>query len=285
MISVPSYDNFVKLQDDIFSKDFPVNGASLDIKTKAPNGVEFLVKGHQTSKIGSILGQLEGKYSDKLSGFNFSQNWTTNNALNTKIELEDHLTKGLSADISTTLFLSSNTKNAKLGLGYKQPTVNIRTLVDLFKGPTFLGNIVIGKDGFLAGANIIYDILNGSITNYAASIGFIQPQYSVAVQATQNLSVFSASYYHRVNALTEVAGRMIWDTKRPSSMVSLEVGAKHYLDKDVFIKVKINNDGIAGFSYTQSLYSGIKVGLGLSLDTQRLSEAAHKIGMSITMEG
>ncbi|KTW31189.1 uncharacterized protein T551_01262 [Pneumocystis jirovecii RU7] len=284
MISVPSYDDFAKQQNDIFSKDFPIDGASLDIRTKAPNGVEFSVKGNQTSKIGSILGQLEGKYSDKLSGFSFLQNWTTNNALATKIELQDHLAKGLSADINTTLFLSSNTKNAKLGLGYKQPTVNVRTTIDLFKGPTFLGNIVVGKDGFLAGGNISYDILNGSITDYAASIGCIQPQYSIAVQATQNLSVFSASYYHRVNSLTEVAGRMTWDTKKPSSMIALEVGTKHFLDKDVFVKAKINNDGIAGLSYTQTLYSGIKVGLGLSLDTQRLSEAAHKIGMSITIQ-
>ncbi|KAG5518289.1 hypothetical protein PMAC_003085 [Pneumocystis sp. 'macacae'] len=282
MISVPSYDDFVKQQNDIFSKDFPVDGASLDIRTKAPNGVEFSVKGSQVSKIGSILGQLEGKYSDKLSGFSFLQNWTTNNALSTKIELQDHLAKGLSADINTTLFLSSNTKNAKLGLGYKQPAVNVRTAIDLFKGPTFLGNIVVGKDGFLAGGNISYDILNGSITSYAASIGCIQPQYSIAIQATQNLTVFSASYYHHVNALTEVAGRMTWDTKKPSSMIALEVGAKHFLDKDVF--AKINNDGIAGFSYTQTLYSGIKVGLGLFLDTQRLSEAAHKIGISITIQ-
>lgn len=284
MTSVPNYDDFVRLQNDIFSKDFPINGTSLDIRTKAPNGVEFSVKGHQPSKIGTILGQLEGKYSDKRSGFTFFQNWTTENALTTKITLEDHLAKGLRADIHTVLFPVSNTKNAKLGLGYRQPTVNIRTAIDLFKGPTFYGDVVVGKDGFVAGANVSYNILDGSITNYAASIGCIQPQYSVAVQATQNLTVFSTSYYHRVNTLTEVAARMTWDTKKHTNMVALEVGTKHLVDKHAYVKAKINNDGIAGFSFTQTLCSGIKLGLGLSLDTQRLSEASHKIGMSIAIE-
>jgi voltage-dependent anion channel protein 2 len=48
---------------------------------------------------------------------------------------------------------------------------------------------------------------------------------------------------------------------------------------------KINNSGIAAVSYVQTLRPGIKVGFGASIDTQRLQESAHKIGLSLEASG
>jgi voltage-dependent anion channel protein 2 len=48
---------------------------------------------------------------------------------------------------------------------------------------------------------------------------------------------------------------------------------------------KINNSGIAAVSYVQTLRPGIKVGFGASVDTQRLQESAHKIGLSLEASG
>lgn len=42
-------------------------------------------------------------------------------------------------------------------------------------------------------------------------------------------------------------------------------------------QAKLNDRGIAVFAYNVKLRPGVTVGLGLSLDTQNLNEAAHKV--------
>ena len=50
-------------------------------------------------------------------------------------------------------------------------------------------------------------------------------------------------------------------------------------------QVKVNDRGIAALAYSTKLNAGTTIGLGLSLDTQKLNEAGHKIGTSLTLEG
>jgi len=46
-------------------------------------------------------------------------------------------------------------------------------------------------------------VQKASITRYSAVIGYSVPQYSAVITATNNLSVFAASYYHKVNSEVE----------------------------------------------------------------------------------
>lgn len=50
-------------------------------------------------------------------------------------------------------------------------------------------------------------------------------------------------------------------------------------------QAKINDRGIAALAYNVKLGTGATLGLGASLDTQNLSQAAHKVGASFTFEG
>jgi voltage-dependent anion channel protein 2 len=50
------------------------------------------------------------------------------------------------------------------------------------------------------------------------------------------LSVFSAAYYHKVNAQVEAGAKSTWDSKA-GSQVGLEVAAKYRLDPVSFAKV------------------------------------------------
>jgi voltage-dependent anion channel protein 2 len=53
----------------------------------------------------------------------------------------------------------------------------------------------------------------------------------------------------------------------------------------VIFQAKINDRGIAALAYSTKLNAGTTIGLGLSLDTNKLNEAGHKIGTSLTFEG
>jgi voltage-dependent anion channel protein 2 len=171
-------------------------------------------------------------------GLTFTQTWNTANALDSKIELNDTIAQGLKAEILGGFLPSSKAAAAKVNLHFKQPNFHARAFFDLIKGPTANLDAVIGHDGFLAGAEAGYDVQKAAITRYSAAIGYQAPQYTAAITAANNLSVFSASYYHKVNSQVEAGAKAVWDSKAGNA-VGLEVASKYRLDPVSFAKVRI----------------------------------------------
>ena len=114
-------------------RDFYLNGTQLEVKTSTPSNVAFKVAGSQDSKNKHINADIEAKYSNKAHGIVFTQGWTTSNVLKTQVEAENHLTKGLKFDLSTSLLPDSGKKSALLTTTYKQPGLHTRAFLDLFK--------------------------------------------------------------------------------------------------------------------------------------------------------
>ncbi|EIW72829.1 hypothetical protein TREMEDRAFT_42010 [Tremella mesenterica DSM 1558] len=281
----PSWKDVGKSASDLLLKDYPIQGTSLEVKTITPSNVTFKVAGNKDDKSGTISGDIEGKYVDFKNGLTFTQAWTTSNLLRTQLELENQIAKGLKLDLATTLNPAKAAKSAILTAIYKQPSLHTRATVDLFKGPTFTADAVVGRDGFLVGAEGSYDVLSGAITRYAGAIGFSAPEYSITLHGLGNMSTFAASYYHRVSKDVDAGAKAVYDIKSTTGGVSLEVGTKMYLDNAAFVKAKINNSGVLCVGYTQALRPGVKAVFGLGLDTTRLNDptagpAAHKVGAS-----
>ncbi|KAF7719123.1 Mitochondrial outer membrane protein porin [Penicillium ucsense] len=338
MSAPAAFSDISKAANDLLNKDFyHASPASLEVKSKAPNGVTFTVKG-KSSHEGSIAGQLEAKYVDAPTGkgpilqkppdpdafkarpislfwscghfvsrrvaificsntslhslklmllpypgLTLTQAWTTANALDTKLELNNNIAKGLKAEILTQYQPAKQSKGAKLNLYFKQPNLHARAFFDLLNGPTANLDAVLGHEGFLVGAEGGYDVNKAAITKYSAAVGYSVPQYSAAITASNNLSLFSASYYHRVNAQVEAGAKASWDSTSGNT-VGLEVASKYRLDPSSFAKAKINDRGIAALAYNVLLRPGVTLGLGASFDTQNLNQAAHKVGASFTFE-
>lgn len=282
-MSVPQFKDVSKAANDVLTKDFyHLAPLSLEVQTHAPNGVTFAIDGKSNQKDGTLAGKLEAKYTDKSSGATLTQGWTSSNVLNTKIELNEAFTPGLKGEVDTSFLPETGAKNAKVGLTYKQPGVNAHVVADYLKGPGFVGDFVFGYRGFLSGAEIAYDVARGKISRYSSVIGYAAPAYSATVVATNNFSVYTASIFHKVDLMTQVGARATWDSKSPSANgVSLEAAVKHALDRSAFVKAKLNNQGVAAFSYSQALRPGVTLGVGLLADIQRLGESAHKVGLSL----
>lgn len=170
------------------------------------------------------------------TGLTLTQTWTTSNSLDTKLELEDNLTKGLKAEVLTNYLPAKKTYGGKFNILYKQPNIHTRLFTDLFKGPTATFDVTLGHEGFLIGAEGGYDVGKAAITKYALAAGYSQGSYAAAVTATNNLSIFSASYYHKVNTEVEAGAKATWDSTAGSN-VGLEVASKYKLDPSSFAKV------------------------------------------------
>jgi voltage-dependent anion channel protein 2 len=173
----------------------------------------------------------------RFPGLTLTQTWTTANSLDTKLELEDNLTKGLKAEILSNYMPAKSTYGGKLNLHYKQPNVHVRSFIDLFKGPVATVDLTLGHEGFLVGAEGGYDVQKAAMTKYSLAAGYSQGSYAAAITATNNLSIFSASYYHKVNAEVEAGAKATWDSAAGSN-VGLEVASKYKLDPSSFAKVR-----------------------------------------------
>ncbi|KAK9469863.1 eukaryotic porin/Tom40 [Lipomyces arxii] len=282
-MSVVAYSDIAKKPNDLLNRDFfHLAPASLDVKTKADNGVTFTARGKSSPKDGSISGALEAKYTDAKSNIALTQSWSTNNTIDTKFELPPYI-PNLKTDVATSFVPSSGATGAKLNLTYKQPLFMSRAFVDLLKGPTFTTDFSFGKAGIVAGGEVAYDVPGGRVTNYAAGIGYGAGNFAVALTAAKKLSIISAAYYTKPTPAVEVGAKATLDSKS-TAQVALEVGAKYTIDSTSSAKVKISNTGLVSLSYLQSLTKGVKVGFGAAVDTQRLAEPAHKLGFSFSFE-
>jgi len=282
-MSIPAFSDISKAANDLLNKDFyHLSAGTLEVKSNTPNNVAFKVTG-KSSHDKATAGAIEGKYNDKPNGLTLTQSWNTASALETKIELADNLAKGLKLEGIFSLLPTTQARGAKFNLHFKQPGFHGRAFFDLLKGPTASIDAIVGHEGFLAGASAGYDVQKAQITGYSAAVGFQAPTYTAAVTATDNLSVFAASYYHKVNSQVETGSKATWNSKSGNN-VGLEVAVKYRLDPVSFAKAKINDRGVAAVAYNVLLREGVTFGVGASFDTQKLDQATHKVGTSFVFE-
>ncbi|KAF2100800.1 hypothetical protein NA57DRAFT_74396 [Rhizodiscina lignyota] len=285
-LPVPAFADIAKPSNDLINKDFyHALAANLEVKLKAPNGVSFTTKGTSPHE-GAISSSVEGK-KVLANGISITNSWATPaDALNFKVELDNTIAQGLKAEVSSQFKPAKGPGAQKLNLFFKQPMFHTRAFFDLVPG----GNVqaivdgVMSHEGFMVGGEVGYDVQKAALSRYSAALGYSTPSITAAVTATNNLSIFTASYYQKVNAAVEVGTKAAYDVKS-SSTVGLEVASKYKIDPMSFAKAKINDRGIASIAYNTKVNPGFTLGIGASFDTQKLNEAGHKIGANFVFEG
>ncbi|KXL42195.1 hypothetical protein M433DRAFT_363879 [Acidomyces richmondensis BFW] len=287
-LPIPAFGDLGKAANDLIGKDFyHTSQATLDVKLKAPNGTNVTVKGKQGFD-GVTSGSLEGKHTIKPQGVTITQSWTTASLLDTKVELADVVAPGAKIDLQNLWNPSKpNSAAQKLTLAFKNPTVHSRAFINYAAGTGNIDavmDVVAGHEGFLVGGEAAYDVQKGAVTRYGLGLAYQTDSYTAALHGSQNLSVIAASFYQKVNSTVEVGAKASYDVQasKPSGM---ELASKYKLDSLTFAKAKINDRGIMALAYNTKLNAATTLGLGLSLDTQKLNEAGHKIGTSLTFEG
>lgn len=172
------------------------------------------------------------------AGIAITQSWNTANLLATKVELTDTFASGLKTEVLSNFNPAAGNKGQKLNLLFKQPNFHGRVFADYSATGAIgaLADAVISHEGFIVGGEVGYDVQKAAITKYSAALGYTTPLYNAAITATNSLSVFSASYYQKVNTAVEAGAKATWDSKSGSN-VGLELAAKYKLDPLSFAKV------------------------------------------------
>jgi voltage-dependent anion channel protein 2 len=173
------------------------------------------------------------------SGISITQSWNTANLLSTKVELNDTFASGLKAEVLSNFNPAAGNKGQKLNLHFKQPNFHARGFADLQASgaASAIADVVLSHDGFLVGGEVGYDVQKAAITKYSAALGYTTGAYNAGLTATNSLSIFTASYYQKVNSAVEAGAKATWDAKQGSN-VGLELAAKYKIDTASFAKVR-----------------------------------------------
>lgn len=161
--------------------------------------------------------------------------------LNTKVELDNVIAAGVKAELLSVATTKSGfgLKGQKMNLHFKQGAFHTRGFFDY--NPSS-GNVnatvdgVFGHEGFLVGGEASYDVQKATLTRYAAALGYTTPVYNAALTATNNMSVFAASFYQKISPTVEVGVKAAYDVKS-SSTVGMEIASKYKIDPTSFAKV------------------------------------------------
>jgi len=267
--------------NDLLGRDYPTNGIRLETRSMTSTGVNFSVNGFRDAKTGAISGEMRTRYHDKVHGVVFSEGWSSNNVLSSTIEFFNTVSPGLRLEVNGSYNPTNGVKNARVAADYKKRNIFSRCNIDLFKGPVVNSDFCIHQNGLLIGGETAYNLRDSKLTRYNIGIGYNTPEYSLALQAFEGFNTYTASYFHKVSNELEAGTKATWN-KSSAGPVNIEFGTRYILNKDAFVKAKIDMNGRLGLGYTQHLDNGVRVTVGGSFDTQRLGENVHKVGMNLS---
>eukprot|EP01137_Pigoraptor_chileana_P014391 Opistho-2@68993 len=265
---------------DLFSKDYHFGDVKLELKSTTANGVEFVTGGTKNNKSGAIFGNLESKYKYGAHGITFTERWNTKNVLNTEVTVEDSIAKGLRLNLETSFAPNTGDKAAKVSAGFKQEHFHTTADFDVFNGPVISGNAVVSFEGILAGYEASYNVDSGAVAKSTFALGYKGPDFTL--HSNIDSGKVSGSIFHRASSNVLAGAQFAW--ARGTSETTFAIGGHYTVDKDTFVKAKVDNKAQLGLSYTQVLRKGVKVTLSALVDGKNLNTDSHKLGLSLVLE-
>jgi len=267
---------------DLINKNFHFGVIKFEGKTKTKNGVEFTTEGSHYTDTGNVNGSLETKFKNADYGVTFTEKWTTDNLISTNISIDDKIAKGVKVDFDTTFAPITGKKTAKVKTAYKHENVHATGDVDLnFAGPSINGSAVFAYKGWHAGYQACYDTGSSKLTANNASLTYKDGDF-VVHSAINDGSKYVGSIHHQVNSNLSAAAMLQWasGSKDPAS---LTVCGRYDIDRETYMKAKLDNQLHLGISYVQSLRPGVQLTMSSLINAKSLENGGHKLGLSLNL--
>merc|ERR1712096_537314 len=218
---------------------------------------------------GKVAGNLETKYKVKDLGLTLTEKWTTDNTLNTTLDVADKLLPGLKVTLDTSFAPSTGSKSGKLKTEYKHEAATVTADMDLGLS-AINATAVVGHKGWLAGYQTCFDLGKSAATDF------------VLHTSVTNGTDFGGSVFQKVSPKLETGVSLGWSSA--SSSTSFGIGAKYLLEDGAAVRAKINNKSEIGLGYQQKLRDGVTVTLSTLVNSGNINAGGHKVGLSLEME-
>lgn len=278
----PAYGDLGKASKDLFNKHYHYGLVKLNLKSKTPTGVEFVVNGVSNNDTGRVASSLETTYNIKSHGVILKQKWNTDNILVGEATAEDYLVSGLKLGLSTTFAPQSGKKTGKLNCTYKSLFFNINNDVDFdYTGVVFNGSGVFGYLGWLAGMKMTFDPTKNKLSKSNFAVGYQAPEFHVTGHLDDGQE-FNCLIYQRLNEDLETGINVAWSSN--SNVTKFGLGCHYRIDKESAIRAKINSSSQIGVSFIHRLRPGINLTLSTLMDAKNFSQGGHKLGLGFDLD-
>jgi len=275
----PKFGDLGKQANDVFSKGYHFGLLKLEVKTKTDTGVEFTTGGSSVLDTGKVSGNLETKYQVKELGMTLTEKWTTDNNLNTTVDVVDKLVPGLKVSLDTKFAPGTGAKSGSLKTEYKHDAAMVTADVDL--GFSALNaTAVMGHNGWLAGYQTCFDISKSSITKSNFGVGYSAKDFVLHTSLT-NGTDFGGSVFQKLSPKLETGVTLGWSSA--SSATKFGIGAKYALEDGAVVRAKVNNNSEIGLGYQQKLRDGVTVTLSTLINGANFNAGGHKVGVALEM--
>ena len=147
-----------------------------------------------------MSGSLETKYKIKEHGLSLTEKWTTDNKLNTTVDVADKLVPGLKLSLVTNFAPRTGAKSGSLKTEYKHEAATVTADMDLGLS-AINATAVVGHKGWLAGYQTCFDLTKSAVTKNNFGIGYTAQDF-VLHTSVVNGTDFGGSVYQKVKLST-----------------------------------------------------------------------------------
>jgi len=278
----PTYGDLGKSSRDIFSKGYHFGVVKLDVKTKTPAGVDFNFGGDHQIDSAKVAGSLETKYKCKDYGLTFTEKWNTDNQLNTTIDVQDQLVKGLKLTFDSSFSPATCVKKGKIKAEYKHDAMSVNADVDMCpSGPLVNAAAVIGHNGWLAGYQMAFDSSKSKLTKNNFGLGYATSDFVLHTNVNDG-QIFGGSIYQKINKNLETGVNLGWTAS--NNATTFGIGLKYKLDGDTSVRAKVNNSSQVGLTYQQKLREGVTLTMSTLIEGKNFNQGNHKYGIGVELE-
>jgi len=275
----PKYGDLGKQANDVFSKGYNFGLIKLEVKTKTNTGVEFTTGGNSNLETGKVAGNLETKYQVKDLGMTLTEKWTTDNSLNTTVDVVDKLVPGLKVSLDTKFAPGTGAKSGSLKTEYKHDAAMVTADMDLALS-AINASAVVGQKGWLAGYQTCFDLSKSAVTKSNFGLGYSTSDMVLHTSLT-NGADFGGSVFQKLSPNLETGVTLGWSSANTATKFG--IGAKYVLDDGAVVRAKINNSSEIGLGYQQKLRDGVTVTLSTLVNGANFNAGGHKIGVTLEM--
>lgn len=272
----PKFADLGKAAKDLLSKDYAAGEVKVELSSKAQNGVEFKKIITQPNGKGTNA-SAELKYFYAPKNISVTEKWVTANILSQTLSVEK-LADGLKVDIDSSYNVEKGNVTTVIKADHTKDKVRTTLDIDALK---FVGNasVVVAHEGVLFGVQGAYDTQKGVLTQQNAALAYEAKDFTLT--AITDGQKVAASVFHRISPTAQAAVQ--FNATRGSNETSFVLGGHYALDKDAYIRAKVSQAQEVTVAYTQALRPGVKLTLGMNVDTKTMATDAQKLGLALTI--
>lgn len=269
----PKFKDISKAVSDLFKDDFGAGTNKVEYKTNTASGASFKATGKRSVKDGSVSASIESS-STGWQGLKFKETFNNKNELVSEVTAENKVTDGTKFVFENTFTPNDGISNLKLKANYKADAFHF--------GGAFASSKVdvdgtFAYENYVAGGAVSYDAAKGAVSSTQFGLGVSQSD--VKMTATiKNGSAVEGCVYHNTSDAVKTAVKMNWAQGKSAKFA---VATKYALDKDAFVKAKIDTALIADLSYTQKIRQGVTLALYTNINVAAMNQDAHAVGWSL----